>query len=138
MVELSLEWIRDFEDYLTDVGIPELAAEMAGAFEEEFTQWLEKAEEDDCPAIYLELKRATRLGKVRFEAEHIKNVHYAAMNGDTKASMDLLKVIDPKRFNINNNAVQTNAPQDINITITARKPKFEVERTPEEERIINM
>ena len=137
-MELTSEWIKDFEDYLTDVGIPELAAEMAGAFEEEFTQWLEKAEEDDCPAIYLELKRATRLGKVRFEAEHIKNVHYAAMNGDTKASMDLLKVIDPKRFNINNNAVQTNAPQDINITITAKKPVHQIERTAEENEIIDV
>lgn len=138
MTELSIEWIREFEAYLADVGFPELAAEMAGVFEEEFNQWLEKAEEPDCPAIYLELKRATRVGKVRFEAEHIKNVHYAAMNGDTKASMDLLKVLDPNRFNINNNAVQTNAPQDINITITAKKPVHQIERTAEEKEIIDV
>ena len=50
----------------------------------------------------------------------------------------MIKVIDPKRFNINNNAVQANAPQDINITITAKKPTHQVERTLEEERIINM
>lgn len=137
MSELSLDWIRDFEEYLAEVGIPEIACEMAGVFEETFKEWLERAEEDDCPAIYLELKRAARVGMNRFKAEHIKNVNYAGINGDVKASMELLKVLDP-RFNINNNSVQTNVPTDINITITAKKPVHQIERTAEENKIIDV
>lgn len=140
MMELNIEFINDYQDYLADVGIPEIAAEMAGMFKEDFDKCLEVAEEDDCPAIYLELKKATRLGKARFEAEQIKAVNYAGLNGDVKASLELLKIVDPERFNVNNNSNQnSNAlPANLNITISTKKPEFQIERTDEEQDVIDV
>lgn len=136
MTELTPALIDEICLYLGDVGFEEVACQMAGVPVEEFNSWLDKAKTKEANEMHLQLAKAVRIGSINFEASHIKNVHYAGMNGDVEASKFILKSKAPERWEKKTDIKDTLS--DINITITAKKPTHQIERTAEENDIIDI
>lgn len=126
MVELTEQLIKELCGYLEDVGFDDIACPMAGVSPEQLAKWEKEADEPGASSLHLKLKRDLRKSRIKAEYNHAKNVNYAGMGGDVKASMFILEALAPQRWK-RKGEVSDNGVKDINIKIQAVKPTFEIE-----------